>query len=148
MGELIGEEIPEDWVITSKSEESDNSRADRVIVLTKDTARKTIHLEFQSTVDSEMGLRMLFYGLQHGDYSRASKAQTFESLQLPQSYIIDVNPRKSNDLSGTGFRELDIKGAGTLATFRFPVVSVTKFRTPLGDLAKGENSFFIDWVSF
>ena len=148
VGELIGEEIPEDWLITSKSEESENSRADRVIVLTKDTARKTIHLEFQSTVDGEMGLRMLFYGLQHGDYSRASKAQTFESLQLPQSYIIDVNPRKSNDLSGTGFRELNVRGAGVSAIFRFPVVSVAHFSTPLGELASGRSNRYLAWVSY
>lgn len=64
--------------------------ADCLLEVCADEKHRKIHIEFQSTHDDRMGLRMLRYGLANMDSSVVKGSS--ECYYLPKAYIISVRP--------------------------------------------------------
>ena len=96
--------------------------ADRILLIRPDVGEGALHFEFQSTVDGDIGLRMLHYGLNHMVSANTVRTRNTEIYELPHSVIIDVKPGIHN--SDNGVRTVQLKHNGNTVSLRFPVVSL------------------------
>lgn len=118
-------------VNTDGSDALNQNYADAIIQITIDKVKKCIHLEFQSSNDNQMGLRMLRYALDHpGDnHGTTSNCEVYD---VPTGYIIDV----IGSMSHQDTRSIVLRSQKFSVEMEFPVVHVLEVLPEVDEIMK------------
>lgn len=96
--------------------------ADKFLQFVVDDKKKVLHLEFQSTYDSQMCWRLLNYGLNFAKHDGIATARS-ETYVLPDAFIVNVRPTKFSNVTE---RAITLEVHRQVVSLTYPVVDVTK----------------------
>lgn len=118
-------------VNTDGSDALNQNYADAIIQITIDKVKKCIHLEFQSSNDNQMGLRMLRYALDHSGDNHGTTSNC-EVYDVPTGYIIDV----IGSMSHRDTRSIVLRSQKFSVEMEFPVVHVLEVLPEVDEIMK------------